>query len=86
MYLLRWEILQKDRERPLVGRGEVVRKRPVFDTLGTTLIRQMDIRLDLKVNGLLAYGEYAKLWNQKRNRENKEMRASAPLHLRLRSI
>ena len=36
---------------------------------GTTLIRQMDIRLDLKDNDLLAYGEYAKLWNQKRNRE-----------------
>lgn len=61
--------ITKDRERPLVGRGEVVRKRPVFDMLGTTLIRQMDIRLDLKVNGLLAYGKYAKLWNQKRNRE-----------------
>lgn len=61
--------ITKDRERPLAGRGEVVRKRPVFDMLGTTLIRQMDMGLDLKVNGLLAYGEYAKLWNQKRNRK-----------------
>lgn len=40
--------ITKDRERPLVGRGEVVRKRPVFDMLGTTLIRQMDMGLDLK--------------------------------------
>lgn len=80
------EILQKT-EKDLWLAGEVVMKSAGLTCFGTTLIRQMDIRLDLKANDLLAYGEYAKLRNQKRNRrENKEMRASAPLHLRLRSI
>ena len=49
--------ITKDRERSLVGRGDVVMKSAVFDMLGTTLIRQMDVRLDLKVNDLLAYGK-----------------------------
>jgi len=56
VHLLRWEILQKtEKDLRLAGWGGD--EEHWFGMLGTAFIRQMDIRSDLKVNDLLAYGK-----------------------------